>query len=102
MAKRGRPKMTEDQEMLIDVRPKNEKEIIAKAKAYKAVVAERQSLSQDEVQLKGELLELIKAADLQPMEDGKIRFTVDGFTIIVTPRDMLVQVKSNDDEVPQD
>ena len=78
---------------LIDVRPENEKAILAKARKYKAVSAERQAALAEEIQLKKELLGLIHDSGLIPMDDGVIRFEADGFKITVKSRDELVQVK---------
>ena len=83
---------------LIDVRPENEKAILAKAKEYKRFSAKRQEILAEEVSAKKELLELIHESGVKPLEDGKIRFTSDGFTITVTPRDELVRVKEAGDE----
>ncbi len=83
---------------LIDVRPKNEKAILAKAKEYKQFSAKRQEILAEEVAAKKELLKLIHDSGVKPLEDGKIRFTCDGFTITVTPRDELVRVKEAGDE----
>lgn len=82
---------------LIDVRSEHEKEILAKAKEYKNLSARRQKILAEEVAAKKELLELIHASGVEPLEDGKIRFTGDGFTITVTPRDELVRVKETGD-----
>jgi len=97
MAKRNKAPL-EDQGCLIDVHPENAKEIVAAAKAYKEAVVERQELFKEEIKIKTKLLELIKLADLKPGDDGKIKFSLDGFKITVTPRDMLVQVKCENDE----
>ena len=78
---------------LIDVSPENAGPIIEKAREYKEVVSERVGLTAKEVKLKAELLQLVSDADLQRLEDGKIRFEYDGVTITVTPRDELIQVK---------
>lgn len=85
---------------LIDVKPENLNEIKPVAKKYRAAVKRRMKALEDEIQLKGEILELVKAADLKPLDNGVIRFKCDGMTITITPRDMLVKVKdeSGDDD----
>lgn len=88
--------MTEQMD-LIDVTPENQKDILATAKAYKKVQKRRIEALAEEKTLKTELLELIRQADLQPV-DGKISVNVDGYTITVTPRDELVRVKDNSDD----
>ena len=95
---KGKNVSTDEQGYLIDVQPKNKKEIVTKAKAYKRAVIARLSAGDKESNLKSELLELIKGANLQPTEDGRIKFSLNGFKITVTPRDMLIQVKSDADE----
>jgi len=95
MAKR-KPK-SDNQPALIDVGPKQSKKIAKKAKAYRAVMLERQSILEQEIQLKKELLGLIGEEHLQRTEGGKIQFRVDGMTITVTPRDELVRIKEDSD-----
>lgn len=97
MAKKKETIPADEQGYLIDIHPENEKEIIKAARAYKQAVQTRQKASEKEVKLKNELLDLVKAAELQPTEDGKIKFSLDGFKISVTPRDMLIQVKCEDE-----
>lgn len=83
---------------LIDVHPENAKEIVACAKRYKRVMKKRVEYLAEEVEAKKQLLELIHEAGLQRLEDGKIRYTAEGMTITVEPRDDLIKVKSDDDE----
>jgi hypothetical protein len=91
--------MTESGEQipLMDTLPEGSEEIIACAKRYKNAQAARIEALNMEKQEKGTLLELIEKAGFQRLEDGKIKFTADGFTITVTPRDELVQVKEADE-----
>lgn len=84
-----------DQLDLIDVAPKNTKEIKRAARAYKKAQAERIGWLESEKKHKGKILELVEAAKLQPLEGGVIRFQVDGMIITVTPRDQLVRVKDD-------
>ncbi|MCK9520402.1 MAG: hypothetical protein M0R74_15465 [Dehalococcoidia bacterium] len=99
MAKRSRKKKAETGEQmdLIDTAPENEKQIVAAAKKYKKISADRQALTAQEVEAKKTLLDLVKAADLQ-LVDGKIQFHVNGMTITVTPRDELIRVKEDGEE----
>lgn len=78
---------------LIDVAPKNSKEIVQVARNYKKLQAKRIEILDREVAEKQKLLDLIKDANLQRLEDGKIRFRIDGMIITVTPRDELVKIK---------
>lgn len=88
----------EEQLDLIDVAPENEKEIIACAKRYKKFQRERSEALKNEVAEKQKLLNLIEAAELSRLDDGSIKFKVDGFMITVTPRDELIRVKDEGEE----
>lgn len=101
MAKRGRKGNSGEQGTLIDTGPKESKKIIAAARKYKSVSAQRQALTAEEVAAKKDLLDLVKQENLQ-MVDGKIQFEVDGLTITVTPRDELIRVKEKGDSEETD
>jgi hypothetical protein len=83
---------------LIDVTPEHGKAILAIAKDYKKVVVARMRMGEKEVDLKGKLLELIKKENLARLENGSIRFRLDGMIITVTPRDELIKVKEEGEE----
>lgn len=85
-------KEAQEQLDLIDVAPENAKEIVKVAKKYKEAMTNRVAWLEKEKAFKAQILELVHKAKLTPV-DGKIKFTVDGLTITVTPRDELVQVK---------
>jgi outer membrane protein OmpA-like peptidoglycan-associated protein len=97
MAK-AKNKKSGEQGYLIDTQPKNKKEILATARAYKQAQAERQAALAKETELKNKLLEQIEASEIIPSEGGKIRFSLDGYQITVTPRDMLVSVQERNEE----
>lgn len=78
---------------LIDVSPENAKPIIALARRYKKISAARQANLAEEVKLKKQIIDLVKAAKLQPLENGVIKFAYNGVTVSITPRDELVKVK---------
>jgi len=83
---------------LIDVTPEHGAAILAIAKDYKKAVAARMRMGEKEVDLKGKLLELIKKENLAQLENGSIRFRLDGIIITVTPRDELIRVKEEGEE----
>lgn len=91
-------KVEAEQLELIDVQPENSKQIINCARAYKAAQTERIAALNDEKKQKEKLLALIEKAHLQRLEDGKIKFKLDGFIITVTPRDELIQVKDENEQ----
>lgn len=78
---------------LINVAPKNAKAIIAEARLFKENSSKRISFLAKEKEHKHNLLELVKAAKLQPLNGGKIEFEYDGLVISIEPRDELVKVK---------
>jgi len=81
---------------LLDVGPKKSKEIVKAARAYSAKVKARleiQKGSNGEEALQQQLLELVKAEDLQRDSDGKIKFAVDGIEIELVPTKEKVKVK---------
>jgi hypothetical protein len=86
-------KKQENRDMLIDVQPENTKEIAKAARLYKEHQANRIAAFDKEVEAKQKLLQLVKEANLQPLEGGVIKFTCDGLTISVKPRDELITVK---------
>ena len=81
-----------DQLALIDIHPENAKPIIALALTYKKYVAERQLALAKEVELKNKILDLVKAAKLQPLENGNTTFTYEGVTVSIEPQDEKVKV----------
>ena len=78
---------------LIDVQPENAEPIVAAAKEYKEHQTDRLNSQRDENKAKAKVLRLIKAANLQPLDGGVIRFEHDGYYFSVTPRDELIEVK---------
>ena len=85
-------KKSGEQGMLLDVTPKNQKALAVKAKAYREKMLERKAALDEEIQLKAELLAMVKEAGVQEV-DGKIVLNVDDVTITVKHRDELIQVK---------
>ena len=77
---------------LIDVGPEHSKEIAQVARNYSALVGIRLKAMAKEVAAKEELRELIKKEHLKRLEDGKIRFKIDGLLIEVTPTDEKIKV----------
>ncbi len=85
---------------LIDVGPKNSKEIIKHARLYRSAQARRVKALQEEIVEKHTILELVKKAKLQRTADGNIKFHCDGLLITIVPRDELLRIK--DEETPKD
>ncbi len=96
MAKRGRKSNMENQMDLISVGPENAKKIIKHAKLYEEALAVRQKSLKQEIKEKTIILELVGAAKLQRLEDGKIKFRSGQFQITITPRDELLQIKNTE------
>lgn len=92
----ARPKKTEqngEQLDLIDVTPEELKNILPIVKAYRRVVKDRVELTNKETELKKKSLAAIKDAGLKRQEDGTIKVTIDGITIIVAPQDDKITIK---------
>lgn len=100
MAKKKTAKKSTSGEQLdlIDVQPKNKKELLRSARRYKTVQRARIDALNAELAEKEKLLAAVRAAKIVPDPDGSYRFRVDDCTIKVTPRDELVQVKFANDE----
>lgn len=92
-AKENETKESSEQLDLIDIQPENAKAIISAARLYKEFQVARSTALAKEVEQKQEVLRLVKAAKLQPLDGGKIRFEYDNVMISVTPRDELIKVK---------
>ncbi len=91
MAK-GKKKDAGEQLDLIDVKPKNAKEIMAAAEVYDKHKKARLKSLQNEVAHKAIVLALVKEAELQPMADGIIRFELNGTVFSVEPRDEVIRI----------
>lgn len=91
--KKNKTKKNGEQLALIDVQPENAEPIIQAARLYKKFQAARLTALNKEVAQKRKILELVKVADLQPLEGGKIKFEYDNVMVSITPRDELVTVK---------
>jgi len=95
--RRGRPRKGE-QLQLIEVGPKNIKEIEKHVRAYKEALSKRLPLTRIESKEKQAILDLVKKANLQPLEDGEIRFHAAGMLIRVIPEDITIKLKDADGE----
>ena len=98
MAKKKSEVKVKGQMDLIDVAPKNAKPIIEAAQIYKECQLTRISALKAEVEQKHKVLNLVKAAKLQPLKDGVVKFEYKGVVITVTPRDELIKVKDTLDK----
>jgi hypothetical protein len=81
-----------EQRPLLDVGPKNLEKMLPIARRYNAAKKTRIKATIEEVATKAELLALVLAAKLQPLEDGRIRFEIQGCTVEATPRDFLIKI----------
>jgi len=78
---------------LIDVQPENAKPIIQAARLYKKFQAARLTALAKETTQKRKVLDLVKEANLQPLEGGKIKFEYDKVMVSITPRDELIKIQ---------
>lgn len=78
---------------LIDVAPENAKAIIAAARIYSKAQGARSKALKNEVEQKVKVIQLIRESKIKPLDGGVIKFTYEGVTIKITPRDELVQVQ---------
>lgn len=78
---------------LIEVAPKEVKPIIKAAREYAKHRDARIAVGKKEAEHKQKVIELVKAANLQPLKGGLIKFKYNGVTVSITPRDELVKVK---------
>lgn len=78
---------------LLDIMPKNSKEIIVAAEEYQEWQNKRVAALAKEKEYKQEILDLVKKSGLKPLDDGTVKFELDGMKITITPRDELVQVR---------
>ena len=83
---------------LIDFHPESSGEIIKAARAYKKYQAARIAAGNKEVTQKQKIVRLVRAEELQTLEDGKIKFELDNMVISIEPRDELVKVKDKAEE----
>lgn len=86
-------KESNEQLDLIDVQPENAKVIVSAARLYKKFQAARLAAGTKEADQKQKVLELMRAANLQPLEGGKLKFKYENVTVSVTPRDELIEIK---------
>lgn len=95
MAKKKETERGEQMDLIENVRPENAGAILKEARIYKKFQADRLIALAMEKEHKQKVLDLVKAANLQPLEDGIIRFRCDSVLITVTPRDELIKVKED-------
>lgn len=94
----NRKMKTAEQGTLIDVEPEHSKEIIAAAKAYQKIKKQRCELTAKETEAREKLIGLIKSENLQRLEDGSIKFRLDGYEISLVPQDEKLKVKEDDED----
>lgn len=81
---------------------KTQKKLSLVQKRYKQFQKERLAALAQEKDEKQNLLRLIDDADLQRLDDGRIRFRCDSLIITITPRDELVQIKDESENTPDE
>ena len=84
---------TGEQGSLIDVQPQNAKEILKAAQEFKKASLKKTKAKEAEDACKATLLDLVKEAGLQPLENGVIQLRIAGTVITVTPKEDGVKVK---------
>jgi len=93
---------TDEQMDLMDVQPENAQEIIEAVKKYKKFQGARIKAGIKEVELKGIVKNLVKAAKLQPLEDGVTKLRFNHVEISITPRDEIIKIKYDDEEFAEE
>lgn len=81
-----------EQGTLIEVGPENGEAIIAAVRVYKEHQTARLALLKKEIKSRNRVKALVKEANLTPLKDGTIKFTLDKVTICVKPRDELITI----------
>lgn len=82
-----------EQMALIEVGPENEEEILEAVQVYKDYQKQRLFFLKKEVAQKAVVLKLVEKAELQRLQDGKIRFLCGGNIVEIEPRDDLIKIK---------
>uniref|UniRef100_A0A6M3LHK6 Uncharacterized protein n=1 Tax=viral metagenome TaxID=1070528 RepID=A0A6M3LHK6_9ZZZZ len=86
-------KKTKDTQMqLIDVGPKNAKEIRPHLATYKNAVEEYSTLGNIVNTEKQAIIDLVHKADLQRLPNGNIEFTIDGVLIKIIPTEEKIKI----------
>lgn len=98
MADQEQNRKSGEQLDLIDVAPENAKEIITVAKSYKEFQTVRLAALKNETEQKDKIKEMVAAAGLQRLPDGKIKFSYDGFEFTLTPQDDKISIKEKEYE----
>ncbi len=90
--KKGKAKAGEQLD-LIDVGPKNLKEILAAVLVYKDYLKNRLAFLKKEIAQKAVVLRLARKSKLKRLDDGKISFSCGGYLVEVEPRDEVIRIK---------
>lgn len=94
MAKKKAVKKEKGKQLdLIDVLPAKVKPVIKVAREYIKHRDARMEIQKKEVEYKHRVIELVQTANLRPLKGGVIRFTYDGLTISLAPKEMELKVK---------
>ncbi len=80
-------------EQLIEVGPENLKKIAKETRIYRSLVDERLLILKKEVKQKNKVKELVRQAELQRLQDGRIQFEVDDEIVCLMPQDDLITIR---------
>lgn len=85
-------KAKDEQLQLIDVGPKNVKEIRPHLEAYRNAVEEYSTLGNIVNTEKQAIIDLVHKAGLQRLQNGNIEFTIDGILIKIVPSEEKIKI----------
>lgn len=90
-----------EQLRLIEVGPENLKVIAKETRIYRSLVDQRLVLLKKEVKQKEKVKTLVKEAELQRLQDGRIQFEVDDEIVCLMPQDDLITIKKKTPKKPK-
>jgi len=94
---RAKLKVTEQDDLIPDVRPENEKEILRLAQAFVAAKRAHEKIGVEKDNAAERLVEAARESDIEPIGDDTYIVVVDGTRIEVRPGKVKVKVKMRGD-----